>query len=111
VSTVPGLPELKWPPTYGNIMESLNNSRDIARWRRRVEAEAYYMPGGGMTPASHDCPPEPTAALMALESRAWHELATIRQEALRRLLGIPKPPKVEILPGFDPFKDEDEVAA
>jgi hypothetical protein len=102
---------LAWPPTYGHIMESLNTPRDIARWRRRVEAEAYYMSGGGMTPASHDCPPEPTAALMALESRAWHELATIRQEALRRLLGIPKPPKVEILPGFDPFKDEDEVAA
>ena len=111
MSTVPGLPELKWPPTYGNIMESLDTPRDIARWRRRVEAEACGMPGGGMTPASHDCPPEPTAALEALESRVWHELATIRQEALRRLMGIPKPPKVEILPGFDPFKDEDEVAA
>jgi hypothetical protein len=111
VSTVPGLPELKWPPTYGNIMESLNTPRDIARWRRRVEAEASGIPGGGMTPASHDCPPEPTAALMALESRVWHELATIRQEAWRRLLGIPKPAKVAILPGFDPFVDEDEVAA
>ena len=111
MSAVPGLPELKWPPTYGNIMESLNTPRDIARWRRRVEAEACYMSGGGMTPASYDCPPEPTAALMALESRVWDELGRTRQEALRRLLGIPKPPKVEILPGFDPFKDEDEVAA
>jgi len=111
VSIVPGL-DVKWPPTYEHIMESLDNERDIARWRARLERERYDLPGGGMTWGCYDDPPEPTAELLALEYRIWDELARERQEALRRLLGIPKPPRMDDgdVDSFDPFCDEEDGA-
>jgi hypothetical protein len=111
MSIVPGL-SVKWPPTYEHIMESLDNPRDIARWRARVERGRDDLPHFGIEPATYDCPAEETPAFEALKSRIWDELAMERQEALRRLLGIPKPPRMDDgdEDPFDPFCDEEDGA-